>query len=130
MKRLPQTEAVILSFPWGRLEIDGSFSYEAARGRFDVLGGTGYGFWSHRGGPVPHDSDTESGEMWSKVAWERATPTMREAAGHFHHLNGYDLLHYDRHLSDEEGWKLKPEYIPYRHLARLPKEWWPCLVTE
>lgn len=131
MQRLPATEALILSFPWGRLERDGHFNQEVARGRFKVLGGKGFGFWSHRGGPVPHASDIHStDEPMASHAWEQASPILREMAGHFHYMDGYDLLHHEDHLTDEEGWKLKPEYIPYRDFSKIPKERWPCLVTE
>lgn len=51
-------------------------------------------------------------------------------ARHFRHLDGYYLLHRQDHSTDEEGWKLKPEFIPYRDFSKIPKERWPCLVTE
>lgn len=59
-----------------------------------------------------------------------ASPLARKIAESFHHLDGYDLLHHKRHLTDEQGWKLKPELIPYRDMANLAAERKPSLVTD
>jgi hypothetical protein len=45
MEKLPETQAVLKMFPvWGRLEKDGTFSFDLARARFGVLGGIGFGY--------------------------------------------------------------------------------------
>lgn len=89
MQLLPECRAVLLQFPWGRLEKDGSFIEDTARVRFNVLGGTGTGFWSHRGGPIPHLPDAELSELFpdstQRRAWECASKV-------FAHLDGAVLL--------------------------------------
>lgn len=105
MERLPQTQAIIKSFPWGRLESDDSFNFDIARGRFEVLGTSGYGYWSHQGGLVAR-SATVTG---------------------FGCLSGEDLLR-NNHLSDGEGWKLPPNLIPHRNFSSPATR--PKLVTE
>ena len=102
MERLPEVQDVLKSFPWGRIEADGIFSVDLAKGRFNVLGGNGMGFWSQRGGPIPHqdlgDVHGPSNPMISKIL--RA----------FEHLDGHDLLYQKDHLSDEQGWMLPESY--------------------
>ena len=128
MRLVPEIQSTLQSFPWGRLEHDNTFHEDLARGRFAVLGGTGTGFWSQRGGPVPH-SDTGHGELTERQ-FEMGPPNLREIANLFKHLDGYDLLHRKEHLTDEEGWRLAPELIPYRDMLKLPKERRPGLVTD
>lgn len=123
MERLPQTQAIIKSFPWGRLESDGSFNSDVARGRFRVLGASGYGYWSHRGGPVPH---SETDEIDTSSSAPYATGYLKVVNG-FYHLDGKDLTG-KKHLSDEEEWKLSPKFIPYRNFSSPAAR--PRLVTE
>ncbi|RDB24278.1 Zinc finger MYND domain-containing protein 15 [Hypsizygus marmoreus] len=123
MEKLPQTQAILKYFPWGRIESDGSFSFDIARGRFGVLGASGYGYWSHRGGPVPHQDV-------GAIAAMGDSPYTRELfklIKRFDHLDGKDLLA-KKHLSDEEGWRLPPNLIPYRNFSSSAKR--PKLVTE
>lgn len=60
----------------------------------------------------------------------RASALARRIAAAFYHLDGYDPLHRKGHLTDEEGWKLKPELIPYRDMANIPEERRPILITD
>ncbi|KDR82444.1 hypothetical protein GALMADRAFT_824344 [Galerina marginata CBS 339.88] len=122
MERMPQTQAIIKSFPWGRLETDGSFSFDIARGRFGVLGASGYGYWSHRGGPVPHSEAGVYGAENSPYAAE-----ILKMMKSFDHLDGNQLFG-KKHLSDEEGWKLPPKFIPHRNFSSASTR--PKLVTE
>ncbi|KAI0036075.1 hypothetical protein K488DRAFT_36038, partial [Vararia minispora EC-137] len=113
MQRAPAVCAVLALFPWGRLESDGTFNAHIARARFGVLGGTGTGFWSARGGPAPHRNEHER---------------LRAGFG-FEHLDGHDLLCASGHLSDEEGWRLPPALIPYRDFSGAGMTRVPPLVT-
>lgn len=125
MQKLDETTRIVKQFPWGRLETDGSFSRDIARGRYGVLGGTGTGFWSHKGGPVPHqDGGHDPHASQARLAQEAL---MRSMFSGFEHLDGHDLLS-ERHLSDEEGWKLPPRLIPYRDFSVPERR--PVLVTE
>lgn len=112
MESLPRTQAIVKAFPWGRLESDGSFSFDIARGRFGVLGGSGFGYWSQQGSPVG------------------SSPYVAGSSKHansFEHLNGKDLLG-KNHLSDEEAWKLPSNLIPYLDFPSPIAR--PTLVTE
>lgn len=112
MKRADQFKAILFQFPWGRLEKDGSFSEDIARGRFKVLGAAGYGFWSQRGGPVPHLPTADKMTGARKAYFESAMKR-------FAHLDGAALLD-AKHLTDREGWKnLEPELIPFHHFSSL-----------
>jgi len=125
MQRLDETTRILKQFPWGRLESDGSFNREIARGRYKVLGGTGMGFWSHKGGPVPHqDRGFDPNASKSRTDQEALIRSMFVG---FEHLDGADLL-LEKHLSDEEGWKLPTRLIPYRDLSVAERR--PVLVTE
>lgn len=123
MQNLPQTQAIVKAFPWGRLESDGSFSFDIVRGRFGVLGSSGYGYWSHQGGPVPgHQSGGDS--VRGSSAYVAGSSKL---ANSFEHLDGKDLLG-KNHLSDEQGWKLPPNLIPYLNFPSPVSR--PTLVTE
>ncbi|KAJ8087269.1 hypothetical protein PM082_006099 [Marasmius tenuissimus] len=114
MQRLPETQAIVKSFPWGRVEIDGSFSFDVARGRFKVLGASDHGYWSHRGGPVPHQSAGDLGGMSASVPYAQL---MRNMLKSFDHLDGKDLLK-KKHLTDLEGWRLSNRsLIPLRDFS-------------
>ena len=106
-------------FPWGRLEMDGTFSYEITCARFDVLGGSGYGFWSQSGGMAPHvgqlDGIPETDEMKSRLLKFEDL------------MDGYDLLK-TAHLSDGQGWKLPSHLMPYYDFSD-PSAKEPVLVT-
>lgn len=122
MEKLPQTQAITKSFPWGRLESDGTFSFDIARGRFGVLGSSGYGYWSHRGGPAPH-SEAAAVNMGSSPYASQYQKLVQS----FEYRDGKDLVG-KKHLSDEEGWKLPSKFIPYRNF--LSAATCPKLVTE
>ena len=128
MQHLPEAQQALKSFPWGRIEHDGTFSFDLVRGRFGVLGGTGAGFWSHKGGPVPHQDNGD--EATQRALAAQASPLMRKLAAAFFHLDGHDLLHHAGHLSDEDGWRLAPALIPYRDLDSAPRDRRPMRVTE
>lgn len=120
MLRLPSFQSIILSFPWGRLESDGTFNEEIARGRFNVLGGSDFGFWSQRGGPVTHVN-----QGMNKVN----TPLdafIKPMLDKLNHMDGKDLLR-DAHLMDFQGWKLPPRLIPHREF--FSSETRPELIT-
>ncbi|KAF8891146.1 hypothetical protein CPB85DRAFT_1441044 [Mucidula mucida] len=117
MARLDETQAILTQFPWGRLETDGTFNDSVARGRFDVLGGSDYGFWSHRGGPIPHDN---MGELAKLVENDAYAKVLKPFFAKFDHLEGKDLLKED-HLSDVDGWKLETRLIPYRQFPSASK---------
>lgn len=121
MKRVPDVQAIVKQFPWGRVESDGSFNRDIARGRFKVLGGDDTGFWSHKGGPVPHQN---SGPFKETAGYSKDIARMMED---FDHLDGKDLLK-AKHLSDEDGWRLSTKLIPYRDFPSADKR--PVLVTE
>ncbi len=122
MEKLHQIQAITKLFPWGRLECDGSFNFDIARGRFRVLGGSGYGYWSHRGGLMPHSADLGNESSTSPYA-----NLYGKIAVASDHIDGKDLLEKE-HLSDEEGWKLPSELIPYRNFSTTATP--PKLVTE
>lgn len=61
---------------------------------------------------------------------DMASAFARKIAAAFYHLDGCDLLHHKGHLTDEEGWKLKPELISYRDMVNIPEERWPVLITD
>ncbi|THH32861.1 hypothetical protein EUX98_g1354 [Antrodiella citrinella] len=127
MTRLPDTQAILTQFPWGRLETDGSFNRDVARGRYRVLGGDDMGFWSHKGGPVPHQNSGPFSAVASSMGYQTVMAQMIEA---FDHLDGKDLLK-SRHLSDEDGWKLPSRLIPYREFASASSaDKRPVLVTN
>jgi hypothetical protein len=106
MLLVPEVQAILKQFPWGRIEKDGTFSDDIAKARFKVLGASKIGFWSHRGGPLPHANGgdhalPEYGEM------------MQNVVDSFTHMDGLDLLE-EKHHSDEDGWKLQSRLIPFR----------------
>lgn len=124
MQRLLKTQNVLKSFPWGRLETNGTFNLDIARGRFSVLGSSGYGYWSHRGGTAPHAVEGfETGASSAPYA-----QSLRNSLKNLDHLDGNDLLK-PNHLSDEQGWKLSPEFIPYRDFSKNEGRR-PLLVTK
>ena len=125
MERLPETRELTESFPWGRIESDGTTNAEIIRARFDVLGGSYFGYWSHRGGPQPHTDQGLFSQMVNNSPYAAVVRKMMEA---FDHLDGKDLLK-QWHLTDEQGWILHPRFIPYREFtAQRAKK--PVLVTE
>lgn len=126
MERLPETRALLESFPWGRLEKDYTFSVELARARFNVLGGTGTGFWSFRGGPAVHQNEGDGRSTRNDNISIRGFPRTSD----YQHLDGHDLLHQKTHLTDEKGWRLDPKLIPYRDMSKIPHDRQPCLITE
>ncbi|KDR71612.1 hypothetical protein GALMADRAFT_74898 [Galerina marginata CBS 339.88] len=122
MERIPQTQALVKSFPWGRLESDDSMNFDIARGRFGVLGGPGFGYWSHRSGHIPH---SEPSALDISDA-----PYVADIRKHWKssaYLDGKDLLK-GKHVSDKEGWKLPSNLIPYRNFFSPSNR--PELVTE
>ncbi|KAJ6489483.1 hypothetical protein C8R47DRAFT_1071350 [Mycena vitilis] len=117
MLRLPEFTALLLQFPWGRVEKDGTFSVEIARGRFNVLGAAGFGYWSHRGGPMAHLS---TGSVPEEIMLKQGTKgkMIQQIAGVFDYLDGTALLE-TSHATDCDGWKLNPELIPFLKFSSL-----------
>ncbi|GJE94315.1 zinc finger MYND domain-containing protein [Phanerochaete sordida] len=132
MQRMPEAHAILKSFPWGRLEKDDTFCLELARGRFDVLGNTDFGFWSQRGGPASHAFSGDGGDALHALAAQGGASRLiaQQLGTQFTHLDGHDLLHRKRHLADEPGWRLERALIPYRDIGQLPLDRRPVLVTE
>jgi hypothetical protein len=118
MQRLPEFQAIVKQFPWGRLESDGTFNRDIARGRYDVLGSSGMGFWSHKGGPVPHQAPGPEGQH--NAALDAYPEPIKRMMRSFYHLDGKDLLQ-KKHLTDEDGWKLPAALIPYREFSDTSK---------
>ena len=116
MQRHPEFRALLLQFPWGRFEKDGSFVDDIARGCFKVLGGTEASFWSESGGPLPHLPTTGKDQrtpdnILHRMYREYLIKTLA-------HLDGAALLE-SRHLSDRDGWRLDPELVPFHHFSSL-----------
>lgn len=124
MQRLPDTQAVLKSFTWGRLETDGTFCFELAKGRFSVLGSAGTGFWSVRGGIIPHQNEGDDPDGPDRSTLSRIIRDQHQ------HLDGHDLLHAKHYLTDKEGWKLPAKLIPFLDLSHLADNKRPVLVTE
>ncbi|KAK7472199.1 hypothetical protein VKT23_000321 [Stygiomarasmius scandens] len=124
MTRLPQTQAIVKQFSWGRIESDGTFNRDIARGRFGVLGGDDVGFWSHKGGPVPHQQRGPFSPENTSGGYSAMVARLFTA---FDHLDGKDLLK-AKHLSDEEGWELPSNLIPHRDFTSADRR--PVLVTD
>ncbi len=82
------------------------------------------GFWSHRGGSIPHDN---MGELAKLVENDAYAKVLKPFFAKFDHLEGKDLLKED-HLSDVDGWKLEMRLIPYRQFPSASKR--PQIVTE
>ncbi|KAJ7490266.1 hypothetical protein B0H11DRAFT_1719369 [Mycena galericulata] len=116
MLKVPQVTEILLQFPWGRLEKDGTFSVDVARGRFNVLGGKGFGFWSHRGGPIAHLPTGSIAETIHKGGnYGRMVEQMAKL---YDYLDGSALLD-AKHLTDRDGWRLEPELIPFHNFSSL-----------
>jgi hypothetical protein len=116
MERLPETQAILKMFPWGRMEKDGSFQEDITMAKFDVLGGDGYGYWSQRGGLAPHAAAGVGSQAELSKFFK---------GGDF--MDGNDLLKTE-HLNDKEGWKLPLRLIPYLDFDH-PASKRPVLVT-
>jgi hypothetical protein len=123
MRRVADAQAILRQFPWGRLEKDGGFAKDIALARFGVLGND-MGFWSHKVGPVPHQKQGRS--VMTSTGYG---PSHAKFFAKFDHLDGKDLLK-NKHLTDEEGWKLPSNLIPYRVFDGPRTEKRPVLVTD
>ncbi|KAJ6465630.1 hypothetical protein C8R47DRAFT_991349 [Mycena vitilis] len=114
---MSEVQSIIRSFPWGRVEEDGTFFDELARARIGLLGGKGFGFWSQSGlGLFEDDEDdqfTKARKLENPAAnWARWNKK-RENQKKIQFINGQDLLK-DNHLTDREGWKLPVEQVVHR----------------
>jgi hypothetical protein len=120
MLRVPVFTAILRQFPWGRLEKDGAFCFDIARGRFKVLGSKGFGYWSHRGGPIPHLPTGSAAEEHIRRQWHAngMGRMMEDMTSAFNYLDGSVLLE-AQHLTDREGWKIEPELIPFLKFSSL-----------
>ncbi|KAJ7723548.1 hypothetical protein B0H16DRAFT_339184 [Mycena metata] len=116
MLRTPAFTAVLTQFPWGRLEKDGTFSVDLARGRYKVLGGKGFGYWSHRGGPVAHLPAGTLAETLQKQG--NYAPIVQQMLKAFDYLDGSALLE-TQHPNDRDAWRLEPELIPFLNFSSL-----------
>ncbi|KAJ7187876.1 hypothetical protein C8R46DRAFT_1052918 [Mycena filopes] len=118
MLRTPAFTAVLLQFPWGRVEKDKTFSVDLVRGRFKVLGAKGFGYWSHRGGPVAHLPGDTPGEALRPKGKDKFTPIVEQLVKTFEYLDGSALLE-TQHANDRDSWKLEPELIPFLNFSSL-----------
>ncbi|KAJ7675627.1 hypothetical protein DFH06DRAFT_1122458 [Mycena polygramma] len=119
MAHLAAVQSVIRSFPWGRIEESGIFFHDLARARFGVLGGAGFGFWSQSGLGLFEDKEedkfmtarrTETPDFWKK--WDKKLEEQKKIT----FVDGQELLK-DRHLTDDEGWKLPAEQVVHRDFS-------------
>ncbi|KAJ6489482.1 hypothetical protein C8R47DRAFT_470378 [Mycena vitilis] len=121
MLRRPAFTAILMQFPWGRLEKDGTFNDEIARGRFDVLGAEGFGYWSDRGGPKSHLTKGSAPEHLLKggsMGRGRMGKLIEQLTTAFDYVNGSALFK-TQHTNDRDGWKLEPELIPFLTFSSL-----------
>jgi len=102
MEKVPQVQALLKQFPWGRIEKDGTFAEPLVRALYNVLGAEGFGYWSIPGGSNPHLKHA------SDPPRPAGAPCIQDTEGFEH---GYMLLS-DRLLTDETGWKLEKHLIP------------------
>ncbi|KAJ7210802.1 hypothetical protein GGX14DRAFT_565402 [Mycena pura] len=132
-----EVQTLIKSFPWGRVEPDGTFYHDCALARFNVLGGDGFGFWSQSGWGLFEEEEEDEflkihlqqcpawGEKWKRDKEKRALVTF---------IDGQDLLK-EAHLNDADGWKLpasltvrrcfppSAEELPPSRLCSLIRTW-------
>jgi hypothetical protein len=102
MEKVPQVQALLKQFPWGRIEKDGTFAEPLVRALYNVLGAEGFGYWSIPRGSNPHLKHA------SDPPRPAGAPCIQDTEGFEH---GYMLLS-DRLLTDETGWKLEKHLIP------------------
>ncbi|KAJ7680689.1 hypothetical protein DFH06DRAFT_1464846 [Mycena polygramma] len=121
MLKRPAFTAILMQFPWGRLEKEGTFNDEIARGRFNVLGAAGFGYWSHRGGPKSHLSMGSAPEHLLKggrMGTGSMGKLLEQLTTAFDHVDGSALFK-TQHTTDRDGWKLEPELIPFLTFSSL-----------
>ncbi|KAG2146546.1 uncharacterized protein EDB93DRAFT_1104316 [Suillus bovinus] len=103
MEKVPQVQALLKQFPWGRIETDGTFAEPIVRAYYHVLGAEGFGYWSIPGGSNAHLKQPRSNTS------DPSRALRVDDAKEFEH--GYMLLS-DKLLTDETGWKLEKRLIP------------------
>ncbi|KAH7883767.1 hypothetical protein F5I97DRAFT_1930004 [Phlebopus sp. FC_14] len=106
MQRVPQVQAILKQFPWGKLESDGTFAEPFIRAYYGVLGAEGFGYWSTSGGTMPH-------QLQPSVLKQGPTGPFSVSAD-ASYQDGYLLL-LDQHLDENAGWKLEDRLIPKLH---------------
>ncbi|KAJ7167900.1 hypothetical protein C8R46DRAFT_258388 [Mycena filopes] len=134
---MPAAQSIIKSFPWGRLEDDGTFFDDLATAKFKVLGGAGFGFWSQTGLGLHEDDDEDDPALaahrtrFPDSEWVQDHEEMRDAQKRIGFVNGQDLLK-KKHLADDAGWKLPTSLVlrrdfsltqPPRRLDSLLESW-------
>lgn len=102
MEKVPQVQALLKQFPWGRIEKDGTFAEPLVRALHNVLGAEGFGYWSTPGGSNPHLKHASDPPRPARA------PRIDDVKGFEH---GYMLLS-NQVLTDETGWKLEKRLIP------------------
>ncbi|KAG1801405.1 uncharacterized protein HD556DRAFT_1438436 [Suillus plorans] len=102
MEKVPQVQALLKQFPWGRIETDGTFAEPIVRAYHNVLGAEGFGYWSIPGGSNPHLQQP------SNTSGPSGALRVDDTKGFEH---GYMLLS-NKLLTDETGWKLEKRLIP------------------
>ncbi|KAJ7217304.1 hypothetical protein GGX14DRAFT_358074 [Mycena pura] len=116
--RLDTVQSVIKSFPWGRVEADGTFYDDCARAQFYLLGGAGFGFWSQSGMGLFEEAEDDEFIKNHRMKWPAFDEHWRaikqeKAAAQIDFMNGQDLLK-ATHLNDKDGWKLPPDLLVRR----------------
>ncbi|KAJ7752821.1 hypothetical protein DFH07DRAFT_1061636 [Mycena maculata] len=77
---------------------------------------TGFGFWSHRGGPITHLPTGSIAEAIHKGG--NYGRMVKQMAKLYDYLDGSALLDV-KHLNNRDGWKLEPELIPFHNFSSL-----------
>lgn len=101
MQRIPELQAVLNQFTWGRIESDGTFAQDLVKARLGVLGsGPSFGYWSVPGGQQAHDIPRS---QQAKGTW---VPRSKD------YIHGEVMLGQEW-PTDIEAWKLKdPKLVP------------------
>ncbi|KAG1725126.1 hypothetical protein EDB19DRAFT_1948274 [Suillus lakei] len=102
MEKVPQVQALLKQFPWGRIETDGTFAEPLIRAYYNVLGAECFGYWSIYGGSNAHLQQSSNTSDPSEALRVEDT----KGFGH-----GCMLLS-NKLLTDETGWKLGKRLIP------------------
>ncbi|KAF7329095.1 Zinc finger MYND domain-containing protein 15 [Mycena kentingensis (nom. inval.)] len=117
MNHLETCDSVIKSFPWGRVENDGTFYVEIVLVRHNLLGAAGFGFWSQSGLGLYTEGEDDKCLTMNPSNTPRFLEEMTEQRDRWRDIefvNGNDLLLKKEHLDDRNGWRLSTDLIPLR----------------
>ncbi|KAG1739666.1 hypothetical protein EDB19DRAFT_1978047 [Suillus lakei] len=102
MEKVPQVQALLKQFPWGRIETDGTFAEPLIRAYYNVLGAEGFSYWSIYGGSNAHLQQPSNTSDPSEAL------RVEDTKGFGHDC----MLLSNKLLTDETGWKLGKRLIP------------------